>query len=87
MVFLVALRHDSRVAEVVGYYSLYSVPVGVEVKRPVFYVFSFHNQREYRLKRYPCQPLKKNNLDVDFCVKSDIINPCERETQKAESDG
>jgi hypothetical protein len=59
VVFLVALRHDSRVAEVVGYYSLYSVPVGVEVKRPVFYVFSSHKQNHYRLNGYPCQPLKK----------------------------
>ena len=59
MVFLVALRHDSRVAEVVGYYSLHSVPVGVEVKRPVFYVFSSHKQEKYSASGHPCQPLKK----------------------------
>ena len=59
MVFLVALRHDSRVAEVVRYYSLHSVLVRVEVKRPVLYVFSSHKQDHYRLNGYPCQPLKK----------------------------
>ena len=54
-----ALRHDSRVAEVVRYYSLYSVLVRIVVKRPVLYVFSSHKRDYYRLNGHPCQPLKR----------------------------
>jgi len=73
----VALGHNSRLAEGVGDYPLHAIPLEVEVKRAISYIFSFHNQRKYRLKRYPCQPLKKIIFTVDFCVKCDIINPCE----------
>lgn len=71
------LGYYPRLAEVVGDYSLHSISLQVVVERTILDVFSFHNQKEYRLNGYPCQPLKKIILTVDICVKCDIINPCE----------
>ena len=69
-----ALGHNPRLAEGVGDYPLHAISLEVKVKRAISYVFSFHNQREYRPKGYPCQPLKKIILSLDFGVKCDIIN-------------
>ena len=69
-----AFCNDSGFTEGVRYYSFHSLPLKVEVKRSVSYVLSFHNQREYRLKGYPCQPPKKIILSLDTCERCDIIN-------------
>ena len=82
MIFLVALRHDSRVAEVIGYYSLYSVLVRVVVKRPILYVFGSHKRGYYRLNGYACQPIKKFFYSLTRVKNNDNINPVVSEKPK-----
>ena len=77
-----AFCNHSGFAEGVRYYSFHSLPLEVEVKRSISYVFSFHNQREYELNGHPSQPLKKIILSLDIRVKSDIINPVVNEKIK-----
>ena len=69
-----AFCNHSGFAEGVRYYSFHSLPLEVEVKRSISYVFSFHNQREYMSKGCQSQPLKKIILPLDTGERCDIIN-------------
>ena len=77
-----AFGHYPCFAEGVGYYPLHAIPLEVEVKRAISYVFSFHNQREYELNGHPSQSLKKIILSLDIGVRCDIINAVVNEKPK-----
>ena len=74
MILLMAFCNHSGFTEGVRYYSFHSLPLEVEVKRSISYVFSFHNQREYMSKGCQSQPLKKIILPLDTGERCDIIN-------------
>ena len=76
-----ALGYYPRLAEVIGDYSLHSIPLCVEVKRTILYIFSSHKREQYSVSGEACQPLK-NFFTVDICVKYDIISPVVNEKSK-----